>query len=56
MTAGLDLPESLMLEPSFIAKAVVHTPKRFIIVPGFKWKMIYHILKIMPENLVARLP
>jgi len=24
MTAGLDLPESLMLEPSFIAKAVVH--------------------------------
>ena len=56
MTAGLNLPESLMLEPSFIAKAVVHTPKRFIIVPGFKWKMIYLILKIMPEKLVARLP
>jgi short-subunit dehydrogenase len=56
MTAGLDLPESLMLEPCFIAKAVVQTPKRFIIVPGFKWKMIYFILKIMPEKLVARLP
>jgi short-subunit dehydrogenase len=56
MTAGLNLPESLILEPSFIAKAVVHTPKRFIIVPGFKWKMIYTILKIMPEKLVARLP
>ena len=56
MTAGLNLPESLMLEPSFIAKAVVHTPKRFVIVPGFKWKIIYSILKIMPEKLVARLP
>ena len=56
MTAGLNLPESLMLEPSFIAKAVVNTPKRFMIVPGFKWKMIYTILKIMPEKLVARLP
>lgn len=56
MTAGLNLPESLMLEPSFIAKSVVHTPKRFIIVPGFKWKLIYNILKIMPEKFVARLP
>ena len=56
MTAGLNLPESLMLEPSFIAKTVVHTPKRFIIVPGFKWKLIYSILKIMPEKFVARLP
>jgi decaprenylphospho-beta-D-erythro-pentofuranosid-2-ulose 2-reductase len=56
MTAGLNLPESLMLEPSFIAEAVVNTPKRFVIVPGFKWKLIYHILRILPESLVARLP
>lgn len=56
MTAGLHLPESLMLEPSFIAEAVVHTPKRFSIVPGFKWKIIYYILKLLPEKLVARLP
>lgn len=56
MTAGLNLPESLMLEPSYIAKAVVHTAKRFIIVPGFKWKLIYTVLKIMPEKFVARLP
>ena len=56
MTAGLNLPGSLMLEPSFIAKAVVHAPKRFIIVPGFKWKLIYSALKLMPEKLVARLP
>ena len=56
MTAGLNLPESLMLEPSFIAKTIVHTPKRFVIVPGFKWKIIYYLLKAMPEKLVARLP
>jgi short-subunit dehydrogenase len=56
MTAGLNLPESLMLEPSFIAKAVVQTPKRFVIVPGFKWKLIYTVLKLMPEKFVARLP
>ena len=56
MTAGLNLPESLMLEPSFIAKAVVQTPKRFVIVPGFKWKLIYTVLKLMPEQLVAKLP
>jgi short-subunit dehydrogenase len=56
MTAGLHLTESLMLEPSFIAKAIVPIPKRFIIVPGFKWKIIYFILKILPEKLVARLP
>jgi short-subunit dehydrogenase len=56
MTAGLDLPESLMLEPSFIARAAVDTRRAFIIVPGFKWKMIYHILRLLPEQLVARLP
>jgi short-subunit dehydrogenase len=56
MTAGLDLPESLMLEPSFIARATVDVRRAFIVVPGFKWKMIYHILRLLPEQLVARLP
>jgi len=56
MTAGLNLPESLMLEPIFIAKAVVRAGNSFTIVPGFKWKMIYHILRLMPERLVAKLP
>ncbi len=56
MTHGLGLPESLMLEPSFIANAVVHAGSRFTIVPGFKWKFIYHILRILPEFLVAKLP
>lgn len=56
MTAGLDLPRSLMLEPSFIADAVIHAGKRFVIVPGFKWKVIYYILRLMPERSVAKLP
>jgi len=56
LTAGLDLPESLLLEPAYIAKAVVNAGNRFIIVPGWKWKFIYRILKSLPEGLVARLP
>jgi len=56
MVRGLNLPESLMLEPSFIARAVMQPHKRFVIVPGFKWKIIYLVLKILPEQLVARLP
>lgn len=56
MTAGLPLPESLMLEPSFIAKATVNAGRRLVIVPGWKWKIIYRILKWLPEGLVAKLP
>jgi short-subunit dehydrogenase len=56
MTAGLNLPESLMLEPDFIAKAVVNAKNEFIVVPGLKWKAIYFILKMLPEKLVAKLP
>ncbi len=56
MTAHLDLPKSLLLEPSYVAKFVVNAPKRFTIVPNFKWKIIYIILKLLPEQLVAKLP
>ncbi len=56
MNAGLDLEKSLMLEPSFIALAVVEPVNRFIIVPGLKWKLIYRVLTLLPEKLVARLP
>jgi decaprenylphospho-beta-D-erythro-pentofuranosid-2-ulose 2-reductase len=56
MVEGLNLPDSLMLEPSFIAKTIVQPHKRFVIVPGLKWKLIYIILKILPEQLVAKLP
>ena len=56
MTDGLDLTESLMLEPIFIAKAVVNVGGSFVIVPGLKWKIIYQILRMLPEFLVAKLP
>ncbi len=56
MTAHLTLPESLLLEPSFIAQTIVQPPNRFTIVPGFKWKIIYNILRLLPEGLVAKLP
>lgn len=56
MTRGLDLPEHLMLEPSYVAEAIVEAGAGFTIVPGFKWKIIYTILRALPERLVAKLP
>lgn len=56
MTAGLDLPESLLLEPVDIARAVVGAGNRFVLVPGFKWKLIYQILRLLPPSLLRRLP
>ncbi|HMI61346.1 MAG TPA: hypothetical protein VK518_10565, partial [Puia sp.] len=55
-TAGLDLPESLLMEPGFIAGKIVGAGNGFTVVPGFKWKIIYQILRVLPEGLVARLP
>lgn len=56
MTSGLSLPEHLMLEPRFVAAKIVNAGSHFVIVPGFKWKIIYQILRLLPEWLVARLP
>jgi len=56
MTAGLSLPESLLMEPAFIARAVVNAGNGFAIVPGIKWKLIYRVLKALPERLAAKLP
>ncbi|HEY4111260.1 SDR family NAD(P)-dependent oxidoreductase [Puia sp.] len=56
LTAHLDLPKNLLMEPAFIARHIVHAPKSFTIVPGWKWKIIYRILKMLPESLVAKLP
>ncbi|MEY8761203.1 SDR family NAD(P)-dependent oxidoreductase [Chryseobacterium tongliaoense] len=53
---GLQLNESLIMEPDYVAKFIVNAGNSFTIVPNFKWKMIYLILKILPENLVAKLP
>ncbi|WPQ61023.1 SDR family NAD(P)-dependent oxidoreductase [Chitinophaga sancti] len=56
MTAGLDLPASLLMEPPFIAREIVNAGNGFTIVPGIKWKLIYQVLRWMPEKLVAKLP
>lgn len=53
---GLKLNESLIMEPGYVAKFIVNAGNSFTIVPNLKWKMIHFILKILPENLVARLP
>lgn len=53
---GLELNESLIMEPDYVAKFIVNAGNSFTIVPNFKWKIIYHILKLLPESLVAKLP
>lgn len=53
---GLELNESLIMEADYVAKYIVNAGNSFTIVPNFKWKVIYLILKILPESLVAKLP
>ncbi|WPO82352.1 SDR family NAD(P)-dependent oxidoreductase [Chryseobacterium sp. JJR-5R] len=53
---GLQLNESLIMEPDYVAKHIVEAGNSFTIVPNFKWKLIYLILKVLPERLVAKLP
>jgi len=53
---GLELNRNLIMEPDYVAKFIVNAGNSFTIVPNFKWKLIYFILKILPENLVAKLP
>ena len=53
---GLELNKNLLMEPDYVAEYIVNAGNNFSIVPNFKWKMIYYILKILPENLVSKLP
>ena len=53
---GLDLNKNLLMEPDYVAKHIVNAGNSFSIVPNFKWKIIYYILKILPESLVSKLP
>ncbi len=53
---GLELNQSLMMEPSYVAEKIVNVANSFVNVPNFKWKLIYLILKNLPESLVAKLP
>lgn len=56
INAGLDLNKRLLMEPDYVAQHIINAGNSFTIVPNFKWKMIYFILKILPESLVAKLP
>lgn len=56
INAGLDLNRNLIMEPDYVAKFIVNAGNSFTIVPNFKWKVIYWILKVLPESLVAKLP
>lgn len=53
---GLTLNKNLIMKPDYVANFIVNAGNSFTIVPSFKWKMIYHILKLLPESLVAKLP
>lgn len=53
---GLELNESLIMEPDYVAKFIVNAGNSFTIVPNVKWKIIYHILRLLPESLAAKLP
>lgn len=53
---GLELNKNLIMQPDYVAKFIVNAGNSFTIVPNFKWKMIYWILKFLPESLVAKLP
>ena len=56
INAGLQLKKSLMMQPDYVAEFIVNAGKTFVIVPNWKWKIIYWILEWSPEFLVARLP
>lgn len=53
---GLELNKNLIMEPDYVAKHIVNAGNGFSIVPNFKWKIIYHILRVLPEGLVSKLP
>lgn len=56
INGGLKLNQSLMMEPSYVAKKIVNVGNSFVNVPNLKWKMIYLILKNLPESWVAKMP
>lgn len=56
INAGLELNKNLLMEPDYVAKHIVNAGSSFTIVPNFKWKTIYWILKLSPEFFVAKLP
>lgn len=56
INSGLDLNKNLIMEADYVAKHIIDAGNSFSIVPNFKWKIIYYILKVLPESLVSKLP
>ncbi|SIT97466.1 short chain dehydrogenase [Epilithonimonas bovis DSM 19482] len=56
INAGLELNKNLIMEPDYVAKFIINAGNSFEIVPNWKWKIIYWILKLSPEFLVSKLP
>ena len=56
INAGLELNQNLIMQPDYVAKHIVNAGSGFTIVPNWKWKIIYRILKYSPEFLVSKLP
>ncbi len=56
INAGLELNKSLIMEPDYVAKYIANAENTFSIIPNWKWKIIYWILKLSPESFVAKLP
>ena len=53
---GLDLNKNLMMEPDYVAKYVINAGRKFEIIPNWKWKVIYNVVKFSPEFIVSKLP
>ena len=56
INTGLNLNKNLIMEPDYVAKFIINAGNSFEIVPNWKWKIIYWILKLSPEFLVSKLP
>lgn len=56
INAGLKLNPYLIMEPDFVARKIVGAGTGFKIIPGWKWKIIYSILRRLPGRLLSKLP
>jgi len=43
------------MEPAFVARHILGAGKKFTIVPSWKWKIVYRILKTLPRASLAKL-
>ena len=53
---GLVLNQSLMMTPQYVAKSIKNVGHQFRHIPNWKWKIIYQMIRLLPENILAKLP